>query len=151
MRKAGIILTALCILLAGCKTTKRVTKVTEAQHDTLYQDVVSIDTLYKTLYKLDSIYLHDSVYQTEYLKGDTFVQYKYVEKVQYRDRVKRDTVYKSSIKHDTTYIAKTDTVTKVDTKVTTKTSFLGGIRWLFGGLLAGAAGLFFLKNFKNNG
>jgi len=42
----------------------------------------------------DSIFIHDSVYETQYLQGDTIVKYKYQQKVQYKDRLLVDTLVK---------------------------------------------------------
>ena len=72
------------IWLSGCKTkTVVVEKIVPEVH---YQDVVKVQK--------DSIYLHDSIFNTEYLQGDTIVKYKYAQKTLFRERVLHDTVIK---------------------------------------------------------
>lgn len=83
-----LILIAL-VTLCSCKSTKVVT-VERVTHDTLTQ-VVN---------KRDSIYLHDSIYQSVFVKGDTVTITKDRWHTAYRDRVL----------HDSIYIVKTDTV-----------------------------------------
>lgn len=78
------ILLASIIWLCGCKTkTVVVEKIVPEIH---YQDVVKVQK--------DSIYLHDSIFNTEYLQGDTIVKYKYAQKTLFRERVLHDTVIK---------------------------------------------------------
>lgn len=78
-----ILLTSI-IWLCGCKTkTVVVEKIVPEVH---YQDVVKVQK--------DSIYLHDSIFNTEYLQGDTIVKYKYAQKTLFRERVLHDTVIK---------------------------------------------------------
>ena len=72
------------IWLSGCKTkTVVVEKIVPEVH---YQDVVKVQK--------DSIYLHDSIFNTEYLQGDTIVKYKYAQKTLFRERVLHDTIIK---------------------------------------------------------
>ena len=72
------------IWLCGCKTkTVVVEKIVPEIH---YQDVVKVQK--------DSIYLHDSIFNTEYLQGDTIVKYKYAQKTLFRERVLHDTLIK---------------------------------------------------------
>ena len=79
-----IILLTSIIWLSGCKTkTVVVEKIVPEIH---YQDVVKVQK--------DSIYLHDSIFNTEYLQGDTIVKYKYAQKTLFRERVLHDTVIK---------------------------------------------------------
>ena len=81
---AVIILLTSIIWLCGCKTkTVVVEKIVPEIH---YQDVVKVQK--------DSIYLHDSIFNTEYLQGDTIVKYKYAQKTLFRERVLHDTVIK---------------------------------------------------------
>ena len=89
------------LLLMGCKTK------------TIIQEVAVPEVHYIDKVQLlhDSVWLHDSVYQTEYLRGDTIVQYKYQQKIQYRDRVKIDTF----IKVDSIPFEVTKTVLQVKT------------------------------------
>ena len=78
-----ILLTSI-IWLCGCKTkTVVVEKIVPEIH---YQDVVKVQK--------DSIYLHDSIFNTEYLQGDTIVKYKYAQKTLFRERVLHDTIIK---------------------------------------------------------
>ena len=84
MRKLAIIFAAL-LMLGGCKTKERVVTVVETRTDTV---------LYHST-RLDSIYLHDSIYVNQYLKGDTVYVEKSVWHTDIRERVKTDTIYKS--------------------------------------------------------
>lgn len=65
MRKL-LILFVLCLLMGACTTTKYVQVPVE-----------TIKTEY--IHNTDSIYLHDSIFEKEYIKGDTvfFTKYKY--------------------------------------------------------------------------
>lgn len=62
--------------------------------------VVQRDTTYVSTHTRDSIYLHDSVYVKEFVKGDTVKIVEYRER--WRDRIKEV--------HDTSYISKIDSV-----------------------------------------
>lgn len=81
-----ILFLAFVVLLAACKHTEyvEVEKIVET-HDTLREVQV----------KYDSIYNHDSIYIHEWLKGDTVFLEKYKERVQYIERIKRDTITQS--------------------------------------------------------
>ena len=83
MKKIIIILAAVA-MLAGCRTTKY---VTVPEHHT--------DTVYQVKNMRDSIYLHDSTFVREYVKGDTVRIVTEMWHTQYRDRLKTDTVYRS--------------------------------------------------------
>lgn len=89
MRQTLLILLA-CILFCGCRTTKVTSDTYNVRTDTVYMNQV----------RVDSVLLHDSIFQKEYLQGDTVVVYKYVSKIKYRDRIVTDTCY----------VSKTDTV-----------------------------------------
>lgn len=62
--------------------------------------VVQRDTTYVSTHTRDSIYLHDSVYVKEFIKGDTVKITEYRER--WRERIKEV--------HDTSYILKVDSV-----------------------------------------
>ena len=85
MKKAIIILTAAA-MLAGCRTTKY---VTVPEHHT--------DTVYQMKYMRDSIYLHDSTFVREYVKGDTVRIVTEMWHKAWRDRWRTDTVYRSRV------------------------------------------------------
>lgn len=85
MKKAIIILAAVA-MLAGCRTTKYVT-VTEHHTDTVYQ----------LKQMRDSIYLHDSTFVREYVKGDTVRIVTEMWHTRDRDRWRTDTVYRSRV------------------------------------------------------
>ena len=80
---------ALCAILGSCTTTEYVTV-----------EKVRTDTVRVNHTERDSIYLHDSVYVKEWMKGDTV----------YRDVDRWHTKYVESIRHDTVYKSNTDTV-----------------------------------------
>ena len=86
---AFIVGVALCALLGSCTTTEYVT-VEKIKHDTTYVSKL----------QRDSIWLHDSIYVKEWMKGDTV----------YRDVDRWHTKYIESIKHDTLYKATHDTI-----------------------------------------
>lgn len=79
MRKALFVI-VLTLLLAGCRT-KYVT-VPEYR----YRDSVQVRC------ERDSIFLHDSVYVSEKVKGDTVYITRYRERTLYRDRWRTDTL-----------------------------------------------------------
>ena len=113
-------LIALAILTSSCRSTKDVEQSYEAHSDTVY--------ISRT--KTDSIVLHDSIYEREYLQGDTVVRYKYVQLTQWRERLRVDTIYQS----------RTDTVSVIKDKVVTRESLASRFcRWVFWVLLAVAA------------
>lgn len=72
----------LAMLLTGCTTTRYVTV-----------PQVHRDTVRLVHEQRDSIWLHDSIYQHEFLRGDTVYQLKERWHTQYRDRLLRDTAY----------------------------------------------------------
>lgn len=88
MKKAIIILVAAA-MLAGCRTTKY---VTVPEHHT--------DTVYQVKQMRDSIYLHDSTFVREYVKGDTI----------FRDRDRWHTHYVERLTVDTFYQSRVDSV-----------------------------------------
>lgn len=71
----------LTLLLVGCRT--KYVSVPEYH----YRDSVEVR------YKRDSVFLHDSVYVSEWYRGDTVFITKYKEKTLYRDKLRTDTVY----------------------------------------------------------
>ena len=79
----------LCVILGSCTTTEYVT-VEKVKHDTTY-----ISKLQR-----DSIWLHDSIYVKEWMKGDTV----------YRDVDRWHTVYRETKSRDTVYQARIDSV-----------------------------------------
>ena len=85
----GIIACAMITLCTGCKS---VDTVVVKEHHT--------DTLRITKHQRDSVWLHDSIWVTQYQKGDTI----------FLTSIKWHTKYIESIKHDTTYVATHDTI-----------------------------------------
>lgn len=85
MKKVIIIMAAVA-MLAGCRTTKY---VTVPEHHT--------DTVYQMKYMRDSIYLHDSTFVREYVKGDTVRIVTEMWHTAWRDRWRTDTVYRSRV------------------------------------------------------
>lgn len=71
---------ALALCLAGCKT--RYVSVPEYH----FRDST------KMVYQRDSVFLHDSVFVNQYVRGDTVVKEVRRTKVVYRDRRSHDTV-----------------------------------------------------------
>lgn len=88
---AFIVGIALCALLGSCTTTEYVT-VEKVKHDTTYVSKL----------QRDSIWLHDSIYVKEWMKGDTV----------YRDVDRWHTKYIEKQVHDTLYQATHDTIPK---------------------------------------
>lgn len=87
------------LLLTSCKTTKTITD----NNHTLTK--TKIDTVYEKSFYHDSIYLFND--RNVFSKGDTI----YVEntKIEYRNKIKLDTIYKNKIelKRDSIYLEKT--------------------------------------------
>lgn len=73
----------LMLLLSGCKTVER------------ERVVVKSDTLHHYTHSRDSVVYRDSVFVHMYEKGDTIYSITERWNVQYRDRVKIDTVYRT--------------------------------------------------------
>lgn len=109
MRKFVFVLICCVFALCSCATRTRVEYVdkevvkyvTQVQHDTLINNT------------------HDSIYVTEKSSGDTIYVTKYVEHVQYRDRivVKADTLWRDSLVYK-------DKETRVEVKKTPKWCYL---------------------------
>ena len=85
----AFIVAALITLLTGCTTTKYVPV-----------EKVRTDTVLQTTMRHDSIYLRDSIYATDFVRGDTVWSI--------RDRW--HTQYVERKVHDTTYVATHDTI-----------------------------------------
>lgn len=85
----SIIILLLLLLLSGCRQVEYVTV-----------DRVHSDTLYQKLSVHDSIYVRDSVYLHEWVKGDTV----FVEKTKWRN------VEKELLRVDTVYKVRVDSV-----------------------------------------
>ena len=83
MKRLIIVMIAVAVALAGCKTRE----VVVTEHHT--------DTLRLTQHHRDSIYLHDSTFVREYVKGDTVRIVTEMWHTKYRDRLKTDTLYRS--------------------------------------------------------
>ena len=82
----------MCVLVTGCASTKlSPTEVVQASHT---------DTLRIVQVQRDSIWLHDSVYVSQYQKGDTV----------YKEQTKWHTKYIERLSHDTIYAAKVDSI-----------------------------------------
>ena len=79
------------VLASACTTTKYVEV-----------PVVHTDTLIVTNNQKDSVWLHDSIYLHEWMKGDTVMVDRVVYHTKYQERLRTDTVYQH----------KTDTVAK---------------------------------------
>lgn len=78
----------------------------------------------------DSVFVHDSIWQKEYIKGDTVYLDKYVYKYLYKDKFVHDTSYVAV--HDTTTVEK-----EVPAKLTwIQKAKLNSYGWLLGVLLA---------------
>ena len=88
-----VLVIILCLLiwlaLSSCTKTEYIT-VEKIKHDTTYVSKV----------QRDSIWLHDSIYVHEWMKGDTV----------YRDRDRWHTVYRETKSRDTVYQSRVDSV-----------------------------------------
>ena len=85
----GIIAAILLLAFCSCTTTEYVTV-----------ERVQRDTTYITKHPRDSIWLHDSIYVHEWMKGDTV----------YRDRIQCHTKYVEKQVRDTIYQHRVDSV-----------------------------------------
>lgn len=77
----------LALLLTGCRGA--------TEYVTVEKVVERTDTVREVRLLRDTAHVRDSVFLTQYMLGDTLYIVKYKERVEYRERVKRDTVYKS--------------------------------------------------------
>lgn len=77
----------LTLLLTGCRGATEYVAVEKVVERT--------DTVREVRLLRDTAHVRDSVFLTQYLRGDTMYVVKYKERVEYRERVKRDTVYRS--------------------------------------------------------
>ena len=59
--------------------------------------VIQRDTTYLSSHERDSIYVHDSVYVKEYIKGDTVYVVKYRDRWRDRTREVHDTLYRTKV------------------------------------------------------
>lgn len=80
MRK--LIIIAMALLMCACKTHEKIVTVEVVSHDTLWHE--------KT--ERDSIYLHDSIFVNQFVKGDTIFQVKDRWHTEYRDKYIYDTI-----------------------------------------------------------
>lgn len=90
MKKLLLFIMAV-VVASACTTTKYVEV-----------PVVHTDTLIVTNHQKDSVWLHDSIYLYEWMKGDTVMVDRVVYHTKYQERLRTDTVYQH----------KTDTVAK---------------------------------------
>lgn len=90
MKQNFCLVILVAVLLVGCKTKERVVTVEKVRNDTTYI----------TKHQRDSVWLHDSIYVKEELKGDTILL----------TTIKWHTKYVEKATHDTLYQHKTDSV-----------------------------------------
>lgn len=83
----GMAVSVLLAILTGCGTRR------QTETDVTYK--VRTDTVYLSRTRTDSVLMRDSVYLTEYMRGDTVYVYKYRQAVRWRDRTATDTIYKA--------------------------------------------------------
>lgn len=96
----GILILLAMALLNSCTTPK----VIEREHT-----VVKTDTVYQQRMQRDSIFLHDSIYVSQWQRGDTVRIETERWHTRYQDRIIRDTAYISC--RDTVTQTRTRTVT----------------------------------------
>lgn len=101
----------MSLVMMGCKSVRYVA-VPEYHHDSIYLTKV----------QWDSIYMHDSIYVKEWMRGDTV----FVSKTQWK------TKYVERLRTDTAYIEKTDSVA-VPYPVERKTTAWEQVRLDYGG------------------
>lgn len=87
-----LLLFVMAVVVASACTTTKYVEV----------PVVHTDTLIVTNHQKDSVWLHDSIYLHEWMKGDTVMVDRVVYHTKYQERLRTDTVYQH----------KTDTVAK---------------------------------------
>lgn len=110
----------LCALLGSCASHKQLTASTrnriEYHADTILKS--RVDTVYRFSTSHDTVIRHDSVYVSQYQKGDTIYKYKIV----YTDKVRfsycTDTLYRTHT--DTLWRTRTDSVLRSDTVTITR-------------------------------
>lgn len=105
-----------CLLLGSC--SPRIIEHTKTEY--VYRDRVV----------RDSLYLHDSIYVKEYVKGDTVFSQKYVYKYIYKDKYRTDTLLREV--HDTTRIP-----VQIEKPLSwAQKTKLGAFWWLLGAVVA---------------
>lgn len=117
MRK--LIIFAFALLMCACKTHEKIVTVEKVTHDTLWHE--------KT--ERDSIYLHDSIFVNQFVKGDTIFQVKDRWHTEYRDKYI----------HDTISIAKVDSIPvpyEVQVEVEKKLSWWQKLLMALGGIFS---------------
>lgn len=132
---AGVL--SLLYALTSCKTAKMV------EYVEVEKPVYVRDTLKEYLTQYDSVYVHDSIWYVQWLKGDTIYVEKSKTQTQYRDRIKHDTVKVVNEVPVETIKTVTQTVTQ---EVEKKLTWLQKTRMLMGDalglcLLGGLIGL----------
>ena len=89
MKQNFCLVILVAVLMAGCKTKERVVTV----------EKVRTDTTYITKHRRDSVWLHDSIYVKEELKGDTILLTTIKWHTKFVERATHDTLYQAT--HDT--------------------------------------------------
>lgn len=105
----------LCALVSSCASHKQLTaparKHMEYHADTILKS--RVDTVYRMRTSRDTIYRHDSVYVSQYQKGDTV----YKDKIVYTDKIRysfcTDTLWR--MRTDTIWRFRTDSILRSDT------------------------------------
>ncbi len=105
-----------CLLLGSC--SPRIIEHTKTEY--VYRDRIV----------RDSLYLHDSIYVKEYIKGDTVFTQKFVYKYIYKDKYRTDTLLREV--HDTTQIP-----VQIEKPLSwAQKTKLGAFWWLLGAVVA---------------
>ena len=136
MDRARVLILGLLsvVLLVGCTTTRYVPVPS-----------VSVDSVYVDRWLRDSIYLHDSVYVNQRVKGDTVFVDKVVAKYKYKDRWRYDTV--SVVRVDSVRVPY-----PVEKQLTKWEEFKHGFQWVFIGVVMAAVSwvvVWLMKKQKN--
>ena len=115
----------LAMLVCGCTTTK-------------YVETIKTDTLHHYELQYDSIVRVDSIYEREYIKGDTIYKEKEVYRYRNTHKAKVDTVRETKVE----YVEKP---IEVEKKLTAWQKFkINAGEWMLGGIVALLATFAFL-------
>lgn len=121
----SIFIIILAVISIGCTTTR-------------YVETIKTDTLHHYEFQLDSIVRIDSIYEREYIKGDTIYKEKEVYRSRNTHKAKVDTVREIKVE----YVEKP---IEVEKKLTAWQKFkINAGEWMLGGIVALLATFAFL-------
>lgn len=126
------IMIAVLLLFGLCSCTPKTVTIREEVPVYLH------DTLTNTIVRIDSLVERDSIYYETFIKGDTVMQTKYVEKWRTKTDIKHDTII-HEVEVPVTYTECTEVVKEVKKPLTWWQRLMQSLGYLsLGAILAGA-------------